>query len=132
MTVGEAAAATGLPAKTLRYYEEIGLVVPLRGANGYRRYRPSDVQKLGLVARARALGFSIDDCRALLALWTDRGRASADVKRIAEGHLAEIAAKIESLQAMRAVLERLVAACAGDERPDCPILEGLALPETAR
>ena len=132
MNIGEAAAATGLPAKTLRYYEEIGLVAPLREANGYRRYRPADVQKLGLVARARALGFSIEDCRALLALWTDRGRASADVKRIAEGHLAEIAAKVAALQSMQAVLERLVASCAGDHRPDCPILEGLARPDTPR
>jgi Cu(I)-responsive transcriptional regulator len=132
MNIGEAAAATGIPAKTLRYYEEIGLVTPLRGANGYRRYRPSDVQKLGLVARARALGFSIEHCRALLALWTDRSRASADVKRIAQGHLREIADKIAALQSMQDVLERLVASCAGDDRPACPILEGLALPETPR
>lgn len=128
MNIGAAAAAAGLPAKTLRYYEEIGLVVPLRGANGYRRYRPSDVQKLGLVARARALGFSIDDCRALLALWTDRNRASADVKRLAEAHLADIAARIAALQSMQSVLERLVSSCAGDARPDCPILDDLAAP----
>lgn len=131
MTIGEAAAATGLPAKTIRYYDEIGLIAPLRGPNGYRRYRDSDVQKLAFLARARALGFSIDDCRALLALWTDRARSSAEVKRIAAGHLADIEARVAALRAMQATLEHLVAACAGDDRPDCPILAGLALPKAA-
>ncbi len=126
MTIGEAAAATGLPAKTIRYYEAEGLVTPLRGPNGYRRYRDSDVAKLAFVARARALGFTLDDCRALLALWTDRGRTSAEVKRIAAQHLDAIAARIASLQGMQAQLRHLVAACAGDDRPDCPILDSLA------
>ncbi|MFN6979341.1 MAG: MerR family transcriptional regulator, partial [Gemmobacter sp.] len=100
MTIGEAAAATGLPAKTIRYYEEIGLVRPLRGANAYRRYRDTDVQKLGFVARARALGFSVEDCRALLALYTDHARSSAEVRRIAEAHLDAITGKIAALKAM--------------------------------
>ena len=126
MNIGEASGATGLPAKTIRYYEDIGLVTPLRAANGYRRYRPADVQKLGFVARARALGFSVEECRALLALWTDRGRSNAEVKRIAEGHLADIRAKVAALSAMQATLESLVTACAGDGRPDCPILTDLA------
>ncbi len=126
MNIKEVAGAAGLPAKTIRYYEEIGLIRPLRGANGYRRFRDSDLHKLAFLARARGLGFSIEDCRALLALYEDRGRASADVKALAEGHLGRIADKIRELQAMQAVLGDLVTACAGDARPDCPILSGLS------
>lgn len=99
---------------------------PLRGANGYRRFRESDVHKLGFLGRARSLGFSIEDCRGLLALYEDEGRASADVKRIASAHLARIDAKITELGAMRAALAHLIDACAGDHRPDCPILADLA------
>ena len=126
MNIGEAAAATGLPAKTIRYYEEIGLIRPLRDANGYRRFRESDTHKLRFLGQARRLGFSIEDCRTLLALWEDRGRASSDVRALAQHHLAEVEAKIAELQAMRATLADLVAACAGDARPDCPILHRLA------
>lgn len=126
MNISEVAQAAGLPAKTIRYYEEIGLIRPLRGANGYRRFRDSDVHKLAFLARARGLGFSIEDCRRLIALYEDRSRASADVKALAESHLARIDAKIAELHAMRQTLGELVAACAGDARPDCPILRGLA------
>lgn len=126
MTIGEAAAVCGLPVKTVRYYEDIGLVRSSRDANGYRRYGEAALRKLAFVARARALGFSVEDCRALLGLWEDRARASADVRRLAEEHLAEIDRKLAELQAMRATLSGLVEACCGDERPDCPILEGLA------
>jgi MerR family copper efflux transcriptional regulator len=126
MNIGEVADRTGLPAKTIRYYEEIGLIRPLRGANGYRRFRPSDVHKLDFLGRARGLGFSIEECRELLALWEDRGRASADVRALAAGHLRRIEAKIAELSAMRDVLADLVRACHGDERPDCPILADLA------
>ncbi|MBD3765391.1 MAG: Cu(I)-responsive transcriptional regulator [Rhodobacterales bacterium] len=126
MNISEVAQAAGLPAKTIRYYEEIGLIRPLRGANGYRRFRDSDVHKLAFLARARSLGFSIEDCRRLIELYEDRGRASADVKALAESHLAQIDAKIAELRAMRHTLADLVAACAGDARPDCPILRGLA------
>ena len=126
MNIKDAAERSGLPAKTIRYYEEIGLVRPLRGPNGYRRFRDSDLHKLGFLGRARSLGFSIEDCRTLLALWEDRGRASADVKQLAEGHLHRIEAKIAELQAMHATLSDLVTACAGDDRPDCPILAGLS------
>jgi MerR family copper efflux transcriptional regulator len=125
MNIGEVAERTGLPAKTIRYYEEIGLIRPLRGANGYRRFRESDVHKLVFLGRARGLGFSIEECRDLLALWEDQGRASADVRAIAKGHLARIEAKIAELSAMRDTLSDLVRACAGDQRPDCPILKGL-------
>jgi len=126
MTIGEVALATGLPAKTIRYYEEIGLIRPLRGNNGYRRFRDSDAHKLRFLAHARTLGFSIADCRDLLALWEDRARASADVRAIARNHLDGISARIAALQAMQGTLTHLVACCAGDDRPDCPILSTLA------
>jgi MerR family copper efflux transcriptional regulator len=126
MNISEVGEKAGLPAKTIRYYEDIGLIRPLRGDNGYRRFRESDLHKLAFVGRARSLGFSIEECRALLALYEDQGRASADVKALAGRHLDQIAAKIEELRAMQAVLSDLVHACSGDARPDCPILSGLA------
>ena len=126
MNISQAARASGLPAKTLRYYEEIGLIAPDRRDNGYRDYSESAVHTLSFLARARALGFGIEDCRSLLALWQDKARASADVRRIAQDHLSEIEAKIEALSDMRATLRHLVDTCAGDDRPDCPILKGLA------
>ncbi len=126
MNIGDVSAASGLPAKTIRYYDDIGLVRPARGANGYRDYSDRDVLMLAFLGRARSLGFSIEDCRTLLSLYRDRSRASADVKRLAEEHLAQIARKIEELEAMRATLHELVSRCHGDERPDCPILDDLA------
>ena len=125
LTIGDVSKRTGLRAKTIRYYEDIGLVKPLRDTNEYRVFRDKDVHKLTFLSRARALGFTIDDCRALLALYEDETRASADVKDIADKHLAEIESKIADLRAMHATLTHLVHACAGDQRPDCPILEGL-------
>lgn len=126
MNIKDAAAASRLPAKTIRYYEEIGLIRPGRTPNGYRDFSEADVHKLAFLSRARSLGFHIEDCRALLALWEDRGRASADVKRLAEAHLQEIDHKIEELQGLRAALSDLVHRCHGDARPDCPILADLA------
>ncbi len=126
MNIGEVATLSGLPAKTIRYYEEIGLIRPERGANGYRDFGARDVHALAFLARARSLGFAIEDCRALLALYADRHRASAEVKQVAEAHLGQIEAKIAGLRAMQATLTRLVERCHGDERPDCPILEDLA------
>ena len=128
MSIGEIAQRAGLPAKTIRYYEEIGLVRPLRDTNGYRAFLPKDLHKLTFLARARTLGFSIEDCRILLALWEDQGRASADVKRLAGEHLAVIDQKVAELEAMRDTLSELMQSCAGDDRPDCPILKGLAGP----
>ena len=125
MNIGDAARLSGLPAKTIRYYEDIGLIRPLRGPNGYRAFRDRDLHKLTFVARARALGFSVEDCRSLLALYEDESRASADVKEIAAAHLREIDDKITQLTTMRRTLAHLVAACAGDHRPDCPTLEDL-------
>jgi len=126
MNIGDVAARTGLPTKTIRYYEDIGLVTPQRDANGYRRFREADMHKLGFVGRARALGFSIEECRDLLALYEDEDRASADVRQIAIGHLEEIERKITALSDMRDTLKSLVHACAGDHRPNCPILKELS------
>ena len=125
MNISAVATRAGLPAKTIRYYEEIGLIKPLRGANGYRAFRDSDVHKLAFLGRARALGFPIENCRALLALWEDTARASADVRAIARDHLHQIEAKIADLSAMRDTLSDLVRTCAGNDRPDCPILKVL-------
>jgi MerR family transcriptional regulator, copper efflux regulator len=127
MNIGDVARRSGLPAKTIRYYEDIGLVRPLRSENGYRSFRDSDLHKLAFLGRARALGFTIEECRNLMALYEDDSRASSDVKRIASGHLASIDEKIGQLQSMRATLAHLVDCCAGDDRPDCPILDDLAM-----
>ena len=126
MNVGRAAERAGLPVKTIHYYEEIGLVVPGRRANGYRDYGETEVRKLQFLQRARGLGFSIDDCRALLALYEDRERASADVKAIARAHLERIEQKIAELESLRGALGHLVQSCEGNARPDCPILDDLA------
>lgn len=126
MNVGNAAQRSGLPAKTIRYYEEIGLVAPDRAANGYRSYSDQDVHFLTFLKRARGLGFTIDDCRQLMALYRDRHRASHDVRGIAVAHVATIDQKIAELQAMRSTLQHLIEACHGDERPDCPILDDIA------
>ncbi len=125
MNIGDVAKRADLPAKTIRYYEEIGLVTPLRDANGYRSFRESDIHRLAFIGRARALGFTIEECRRLLALWGDQDRSSADVREIAREHLVEIERKIADLQAIRETLTHLVATCAGDDRPDCPILARL-------
>lgn len=126
MNIGEVASFSGLPAKTIRYYEEIGLIRPRRGPNGYRDFGDRDAHKLVFLARARSLGFSIEACRALLALYEDRSRASADVKDLAQRHLVEIDRKIAELHGMRGSLGQLVARCHGDDRPDCPIIEDLS------
>lgn len=127
MNIGEAAGRSGLPAKTIRYYEAIGLVVPSgRQGNNYRDYSEQDIHLLRFVARARSLGFSVENCRDLLGLYRDQGRASADVKALAQARIQDIERKIEELEAMRETLRHLVARCQGDDRPDCPILSNLA------
>lgn len=126
MNIGDVSRLSGLPAKTIRYYEEIGLVEPMRGLNGYRQFRERDLHKLAFLGRARSLGFSLEDCRSLLALYEDRQRASADVKRIAQEHIERIEKKMEELRQMHRTLTHLVEKCAGDHRPDCPILSDLA------
>ena len=127
MNISEAAEQAGLPTKTIRYYEDIGLVAPARRRdNGYRDYAECDVHMLRFLSRARGLGFSVADCRALVALYADTDRKSADVKEIALNRVEEIDSKIAELRAMRATLVELAETCHGDDRPDCPIIEDLA------
>ena len=126
MNIGQVSERAGIPAKTIRYYEDIGLVTPKRSGNGYRAFSEADLHKLAFLARARALGFSIEDCRKLLGLYEDETRESADVKALASEHLVAIEEKIAQLREMHDTLGRLVEACHGDHRPDCPILAGLA------
>lgn len=126
MNIGEVAERSGIPPKTIRYYENIGLVRPQRSGNGYRAFRETDLHKLAFLGRARTLGFSIEDCRTLLSLYEDESRESAQVKLVAEQHLAAIDDKIDQLKSMRKTLSQLVDACHGDHRPDCPILSDLS------
>ena len=126
MNIGAAAKRTGLPAKTLRYYEDIGLIHPTRDSNGYRAFSETDCHKLAFIGRARSFGFSIKDCRTLLALYEDKSRASSQVKTLAQDHVERIDARLAELQEMRDTLVRLIQDCAGDQRPDCPILKDLA------
>ena len=126
MNIREAENRTGLPSKTLRYYEDIGLIRPARQANGYRTYSDDEVARLKFVRRSRDLGFSIEECRSLLALWDDRSRASADVRNIASAHLEAVEDKLKELNSLRDTLAGLVDACAGSDTPECPILRDLA------
>jgi MerR family copper efflux transcriptional regulator len=127
VNIGEAAARAGVPAKTIRYYEEIGLVAPApRTAGGYRAYDDDDVHVLRFVQRARSLGFSVNECRQLLDLYRDPHRMSGEVKALTVRRIAEIDRKMAELAAMRATLVRLAENCHGDDRPQCPILENLA------
>lgn len=129
MKIGEASNRSGLPTKTVRYYDEINLVTPVSiGRNGYREYEETDVRKLLFIRKARSFGFSIEECRGLLGLYEDRNRASGDVKRIAQERIVEIDKKLEELQSLRHELGHLVHACNGDDRPDCPILNELSNP----
>ena len=126
MNIGEAAKTSGVSAKMIRYYEENGLIPPAaRTPAGYRVYTANDVHRLTFVRRARDLGFSANEIGDLLSLWSDRSRKSADVKRIANAHIAELQQKIDELRVMSETLQALADCCAGDERPDCPILAGL-------
>lgn len=126
MNIGDASALCGLPVKTIRYYEDIGLIEPARRNNGYRDYGDADVSRLTFLQRARNLGFSIETCRSLLKLKEDRNRASAEVKRIAQEHLEEIDHKIQELNALRDTLHDVIDACPGDQTAACPILDELA------
>ncbi|MFD1626897.1 Cu(I)-responsive transcriptional regulator [Azospirillum griseum] len=127
VTIGDAAKASGVNAKLIRYYESIGLIPQAgRTASGYRLYSPAEVHVLRFVRRARGLWFSIEQIQTLVGLWRDRDRSSAEVKRVAQAHMDELEAKIAELTAMRDSLRRLAEACHGDDRPDCPILHDLA------
>lgn len=125
MNISQVARRSGLPAKTIRYYEDIGLLEPARDSNGYRVFSSRDLHRLAFLGRARNLGFSLSECRSLLALWGDPQRASSDVKKLAAAHLDRIDVQIAQMQHMRDTLADLVQCCAGDARPDCPILKDL-------
>jgi len=126
MNIGAASEKSGLPAKTIRYYEDIGLLTADRASNGYRDYSIADVHRMRFIQRSRHLGFSVEECRQLLSLYHDKERESADVKALAEAKLAEIDRKLVELTELRDTLRHLVRNCHGDSRPDCPILDGLS------
>jgi Cu(I)-responsive transcriptional regulator len=127
LTIGEASAASGVSAKMIRYYESIGLIAAAtRTHSNYRTYDGKAVETLRFVASARHLGFSMEEIGRLLALWRDRSRASADVKAVALSHIAELEARIAAMTSMKATLEHLADRCHGDDRPDCPIIDGIA------
>lgn len=131
LTIGEAAARSGVSAKMLRHYESLGLLPRVaRTAAGYRLYGEREVHTLRFIRRARDLGFSIAEIAELLKLWQNRRRSSSDVKRIAQAHIADLERRLAKTQAMKQTLEQLVCCCQGDERPDCPILAGLADDDT--
>lgn len=129
MYIGQAASASGVSAKMIRYYEQSGLM-PATGRTeaGYRTYNASDVHRLHFIRRARELGFSLAEIAELLDLWDDQSRHSADVKRLAKRHITDLEQRITTLQEMAGTLRTLIHCCAGDDRPDCPILEGLQQP----
>lgn len=125
--IGEAAAATGVSAKMIRHYESIGLLQAVDRSDGnYRRYDDSQLHALRFIKRGRGLGFSTGEIEALLGLWRNPRRASAEVKRLAMRHVADLDAKIDELRSMRNALSALTQHCRGDQRADCPILEDLA------
>ena len=127
LKIGEVAERSGMPPKTIRYYEDIGLIGPAeRLDNSYRAYGETDVQRLRFIHQARGLGFSLKDVAALLALYGDRKRASHEVKRLALRHVAELDGKISQMMAIRKALSDLADRCHGDDCPDCPILDELA------
>lgn len=128
MNIGQAAEATGVSAKMIRYYEHIGLISPAhRSDAGYRLYADSDIHVLIFIRSARDLGFSVESIKELLALWQDRTRQSADVKKIALSHIARLNEKIVELQSMVDTLAHLAHCCSGDDRPNCPILKDFEL-----
>jgi Cu(I)-responsive transcriptional regulator len=133
LNIGAAARASGVTAKMIRHYESIGLLpAARRTAAGYRLYEEADVRRLEFIHKSRMLGFSLEQVAALLALWQDKARASADVRRLAQDHIADLDRRIADLQAMKRTLAALAASCHGDGRPDCPILDDLAAPGSAR
>jgi Cu(I)-responsive transcriptional regulator len=127
MNIGETAKASGISAKMIRHYEEVGLVpAAARSESGYRLYSESDVHTLRFIRHARDLGFSIAVIGELVGLWQDRRRSSRVVKAVAQAHIEELEQKAKNILAMKATLEHLVHGCNGDDRPDCPIIKGLA------
>ncbi|MDH0422608.1 MULTISPECIES: Cu(I)-responsive transcriptional regulator [Delftia] len=131
VSIGEAARRAGVSARMVRHYEAQGLLPPMhRTDGGYRQYAESDVHALRFIRRARDLGFSMDEIATLLGLWQDKSRASSQVKDIAQRHIDALTERIAAMQAMQRTLKTLVHCCHGDDRPDCPILDDLAAPDT--
>ena len=127
MNIGQAAERSGVSAKMVRHYESLGLLPRIgRTESGYRQYAEKEVHTLRFIRRARDLGFSMAEIAELLKLWQNRRRASADVKRIALAHVTDLDRRMDEMAAMKRTLERLADCCRGDQRPDCPILDGLA------
>ncbi|MCE7030250.1 Cu(I)-responsive transcriptional regulator [Jiella avicenniae] len=126
MNIGEASRLSGLPAKTIRYYEEVGLIKPTRANNGYRDYRDRDVHVLRFLQRSRSLGFSIAEARKLLSLYGDENRHREDVRRLVTRRIGEIDRKIADLNSLKRALATLTDQCEGGDSPDCPILEEIA------
>ena len=127
MNIGTAAKRSGVSAKTIRYYESVGLIPQAaRADNGYRDYGGNDVETLRFIKRSRSLGFSVDTVASLLDLWHNTSRASGDVKAVALKHIDDVERRIAELESIRDTLKHLTQCCQGDDRPDCPILEGLA------
>ena len=127
MNIGAAAEATGVPPKTIRYYESIGLIPPAtRAENGYRHYTGFDIETLKFIQRTRHLGFSVKDVGGLLALWHDKDRTSASVKALALNHISDVEQRIQELATIRKTLIDLTERCHGDDRPECPILDEFA------
>ena len=127
MNIGDAAQASGVSAKMIRHYEETGLIPKAsRSDGGYRTYTERDIHLLRFIRQGRLLGFSMKQIAELIGLWLDQSRPSSKVKQLALSHITELDDKIKELQAMKATLEQLACHCHGDDRPDCPILEGLA------
>lgn len=132
MNIGQASKATGVSTKMIRYYEKVGLIRPTdRTESNYRSFSDRDINDLRFIRRSRTLGFSIDEITQLLSLWRDRERPSREVKAIAERHVAELDAKVMEMKAMADTLRLLARCCAGDDRPDCPILADLSMPKAA-
>lgn len=126
MNIGQAADASGVTSKMIRYYESIGLIGEARRTeSGYRKYTDIDVQTLRFIKRSRDLGFSLERIKTLLALWQDRTRKSADVKQLAKQYIEELDRDIAKLQSIRDQLQHMASCCRGDSRPDCPILDDL-------
>jgi MerR family copper efflux transcriptional regulator len=129
MNIGEAAKASGVSAKMIRHYEALGLLPEARRSEaGYRQYEPAGVHTLRFIRHARDLGFSLSEIAQLVSLWQDRKRPSRQVKTLAEAHIRDLEQKAAEILAMKVALEHLVRCCRGDDRPDCPILDGLAAP----
>ena len=127
MNIGQAAKLSDVSAKTIRYYESIGLIPKAaRGGNGYRDYSDNDVEVLRFIKRSRSLGFSVENVANLLDLWRNKHRASSDVKAVALQHIEDVETRIRELESIRDTLKNLTKCCHGDDRPDCPILDGLA------